>query len=146
MANARATIRALAIVLPALLAFGGCARTVEPVEFLCIYRRTAPSMQPESGYHATYTGKDETYHYLNVRTSNVNRGAALLLWGPFRDETLRCRREHLPENFPEGFETLVEEAIGLDKPLSHTESRPETERYVRRYLRQLSAPLPPPGY
>lgn len=119
------------LLLPALLGVlcaGGCAQTVGPERFLYVYRRTAAPGHIEEGWRADYTGKDRQYHYLEVRHSTLNRGAgAMLLYGPFRDETLRCRIEELPYDFPEGFGLLYHED-------PRHEPDEQTHRYVREYL------------
>jgi hypothetical protein len=135
-------MKRLAIALVSILcAACGCARTVEPVEFLCTYRRSAPALRPESGYRATYAGRSGGYHYLNVRRSTLAQGGlAMLLWGPFQDETLRCRVEDLPEDFPDEFQTVPSESIDAGAGDAQCESREQTLKYVQRYLRRRGRP------
>ncbi|HUT62278.1 MAG TPA: hypothetical protein VNA25_30945 [Phycisphaerae bacterium] len=122
--------RILAPILLAVLWAGGCAQTVSAERFLYVYRLSAPPGHDEEGWRANYTGRDEQYHYLEVRHSTLKRGAgAMLLYGGYRDETLRCRREELPFDFPDSFSLLYQE----DRPHERDE---ETRRYVREYLEQ----------
>ena len=122
--------RALLIVAAATL-LAGCAETVTPEEFLYTYRRGSGSDYNAEGFRAGYSGRSHGYHYLEVRRE-VPEGddASMLLYGGFRDETLRCPAESLPEGFPGNFQTLAElEMMGYP-----SEPPAETRQYVRKYL------------
>jgi len=114
--------------LACLLLLSSCARTVSPEEFLSVYRR-GDWMTPDAQLQARYTGRDGTYHYMQIRTPNPDAGTSdLLLYGPHKDETIRCPISELPGDFPTGFWKLRDEAHNSQ------ESADETTDYVRRYL------------
>ncbi len=134
-------MKLIALVMLAVLpAVGGCAKTVGPVEFLSLYRRSSSMMNTSSGHRAIYEGRDGQYHYLTIRRSTLQEGGmAMLVWGAYRDEKLRCLLEYLPQEFPEGFDLLISEP-GDE---ARTETPQETDRYVRRYLSERNRPAPP---
>lgn len=121
-----------AALLTACLACG-CARTVGPEEFLYVYRRGAAPTYTREGYKVRYRGMDELYHYLEVRHSTLGKGpGALLLYGPFREETLRCPAHRLPETFPDDFEVLYQWTLPGQERAPEPPSR--TRKYIRNYL------------
>lgn len=118
------------MLIPALLATAfllpACGpTTVDAEEFLYTYRRNAPPGRSELSWYATYTGRDEDYHYLEVQKSNFPRGEGeVILFGGFREERLRCPLSDLPETFPQDFEALWD-----NDPA-------DAQAYVRAYMRR----------
>lgn len=122
----------------------GCARTIGPEEFLYTYRRGASPTYTKEGYKVRYTGKDGGYHYLEVRHDTLGKGAGpLLLYGPFREETLRCAANRLPETFPDDFEILHQWTLPGQERAPEPPSR--TRQYVRDYLARHATEPPDDG-
>ena len=67
---------------------------------------------------------------------------AMILWGPFRDEKLRCAVRDLPDDFPTDFNALAGESIDIDVP-GAGETDEQTRKYVLKYLADRNR-LPPP--
>ena len=123
-------------LVPLLLAacLAGCAQDVPPEEFLYLYRRGATVAARDEGFRTRYLGTDRGMHVLDVRYDTESEGAgAMLLWGPYRDETLRCPASELPPGFPDDFQTLHQSELLAGE---RTESPEQTRRYVERYLRR----------
>jgi hypothetical protein len=117
--------RLILLTIPLLL-LASCAKTVPPEEFLTAYRLSG-GFSSSGDWQARYTGKDDQYHYIEIRTRTVDRDPVnLILYGPFKDEIIRCPILQLPEDFPTGFWKATDEA--------QTESPDDTRDYVRRYL------------
>jgi hypothetical protein len=110
-----------------LLLAGGCAgaRTVGPDDFLYAYRcGVMPGTLPDNA-EATYTGRDETYHYLELR----NGGPQDIFMGELSPtQKLRCRVDQLPASFPSGFEPL------RGKGTEGFENGEDTREYVKAYM------------
>ncbi|HUU58713.1 MAG TPA: hypothetical protein VMZ50_04155 [Phycisphaerae bacterium] len=125
-------------MLPAAIAaaclFCGCARTVSPEEFLYLYRRGDSAIYNAEGYKARYQGKEFGYHCLDVRYRTGGGGDwALLMHGGFRDETIRCPVDKLPETFPDDFTTLASQSLLTIEERANEPSE-RTRQYVREYL------------
>ncbi|MDK1032787.1 MAG: hypothetical protein QGD94_12320, partial [Planctomycetia bacterium] len=117
----------------------------------------APPMQAGefvTSHYAIYAGKDDRYHYLDVGWPNISPCAfrRMFFTVSFTEETLRCRFEALPDDFPEGFETINQElrrsrqvfayCEGLGtinqeprRPSQSLPHWPELRRYAEKYVR-----------
>ena len=117
--------------LPLLLALvGGCGggiRTLEPSDFLYSFRCGAMPGEMASNSTATYSGRDETYHYVELHNS---RPGDFVLGELSAPQKVRCRVDQLPSTFPAGFDPL--RGSGTEG----FESGEDTRQYVKTYLAQ----------
>ena len=125
-----------------LLLAAGCggARTVGPDEFLYAYRCGAMPGELPFNSTATYTGRDVTYHNLELRNGRPT-DAMMGEWSPV--QKIRCRVDQLPSDFPTGFDPL--RGGGTEG----FENGEDTREYVQTYLRKHRGPgvgdRPSPG-
>jgi hypothetical protein len=74
---------------------------------------------------ATYAGRDETYHYVELR----NGGPQDIFMGDLSPvQKLRCRADQLPASFPSGFDPL------RGKGTEGFENGEDTREYVKAYM------------
>lgn len=115
-------------ILPLLLLLaGGCAgvRTVGPDDFLYAYRCGVMPGELPADAVATYTGHDETYHYLELRNG---KPIDVFMGDVSPAQKVRCRLDQLPSSFPSGFEPL------RGKGTEGFENGEDTREYVKDYM------------
>ena len=127
-----------------LLLAGGCAsqvRIVGPDDFLYAYRcGVMPGSLPDNSV-ATYTGRDETYHYLELR----NGGPQDIFMGDLVPaQKVRCRVDQLPSSFPSGFEQL--RGAGTEGFENGEDTREYVKAYMAKHHAESSGDRPPPDH
>ena len=118
-----------------LLLAGGCGavRTVGPEDFLYAFRCGVMPGELAANSTGTYTGRDATFHYLELRNGRPADAFVGELEPP---QKVRCRVDQLPPSFPSGFEPL--RGAGTEG----FENGEDTREYVRAYMAKHSADKP----